>query len=78
MSELEPQNKMILFEQKQVRAQWDEEALNMLAEVATTDMSAAKKPRGIKESAVIAVEGANVAKNARKQIEREKFEARGY
>jgi len=25
MSELEPQNKMILFEQKQVRAEWDEE-----------------------------------------------------
>jgi len=44
--------------------------LNMLAEVATTDMSAAKKPRGFKESAVVAVNGASVAKNARKQIEK--------
>jgi len=44
--------------------------LNMLAEVATTDMSAAQKPHGLKESAAVAVEGAKVAGNARKQIEK--------
>ena len=43
--------------------------LNMLAEVAATEISMAQNPRGIKESAVVAVEGAKIARNARKQIE---------
>ena len=44
--------------------------LNMLAEVAATEISISKKPRGIKQSAVAAVEGAKVAKTARQQIEK--------
>lgn len=43
--------------------------LNMLAEVATTDLSAAQNPAGLQESARVAVQGANVAKNARKELE---------
>ena len=43
--------------------------LNMLAEVATTDISEAKEPQGFTESAIIAKEGANVAKTARRQLE---------
>ena len=44
--------------------------LNMLAEVAATDISVARQPSGFKESAAAAKEGAEVAKDARKRIER--------
>jgi hypothetical protein len=44
--------------------------LNMLAEVATTDISIARQPEGFDESAVVAEEGAEVAKVARLQIEK--------
>jgi len=44
--------------------------LNMLAEVAATDISAERQPNGFMESAVVAQEGALVAKVARKQIEK--------
>ena len=43
--------------------------LNMLAEVAATDISIAQQPKGLNESAAVAKEGANVAKSAREQIE---------
>jgi hypothetical protein len=44
--------------------------LNMLAEVAATDISIVKQPSGLNESAVVAAEGAKAAKVARKQIEK--------
>jgi len=44
--------------------------LNMLAEVAATDISAERQPSGFAESAVIAQEGALAAKVAREQIEK--------
>ena len=44
--------------------------LNMLAEVAATDISIARQPRGLNESAVVAEEGAKAAKVAREQIEK--------
>jgi len=44
--------------------------LNMLAEVATTDISIIRKPENFDESAQIATEGATVAQVARKQIEK--------
>jgi len=44
--------------------------LNMLAEVAATDISVVRQPSGFKESAAVAKEGAEVAKVARKQIEK--------
>jgi len=44
--------------------------LNMLAEVATTDISIARQPSGFSESATIAQEGATAAKVAREQIEK--------
>jgi hypothetical protein len=43
--------------------------LNMLAEVAATDISIAQQPSGYKESEVIAKQGAEVAKVARERIE---------
>jgi len=45
--------------------------LNMLAEVATTDISAAQQPVGFAESAEVAKRGAKAAKIAREQIELE-------
>jgi hypothetical protein len=45
--------------------------LNMLAEVATTNISIVEQPREFNESKNIAHRGSNVAKNARKQIESE-------
>jgi len=45
--------------------------LNMLAEVATTDISIVKQPKGLKESAEVAKRGATAAKVARKQIEKD-------
>ena len=44
--------------------------LNMLAEVATTDISIVRQPSGFNESATIAQEGATAAKVAREQIEK--------
>ena len=44
--------------------------LNMLAEVAATDISIARQPNGFDESAAVAQEGAIAAKVARKQIEK--------
>ncbi|MDR0294674.1 MAG: Bro-N domain-containing protein [Prevotellaceae bacterium] len=44
--------------------------LNMLAEVATTDISIERQPSSFNESATIAKEGSKVAKIARKQIEK--------
>ena len=43
--------------------------LNMLAEVAATDISAVRQPKGFSQSAVVAHEGAKAAKAAREQIE---------
>jgi len=43
--------------------------LNMLAEVAATDISIVRQPNGFNESATVAREGAKAAKVARKQIE---------
>ena len=44
--------------------------LNMLAEVAATDISIARQPSGFEESAEVAEEGAKAAKVAREQIEK--------
>ena len=44
--------------------------LNMLAEVAATDISIVRQPSGLAESAVVAEEGAKAAKVAREQIEK--------
>jgi hypothetical protein len=44
--------------------------LNMLAEVAATDISAVRNPVGFKESAETAKDGAKAAKAARAQIEK--------
>jgi hypothetical protein len=44
--------------------------LNMLSEVAATDISIAQQPTGFAESATVAQEGANVAKAARQQLEK--------
>ena len=44
--------------------------LNMLAEVAATDISIVRQPSGFNESAVVAKEGAKAAKVAREQIEK--------
>jgi hypothetical protein len=44
--------------------------LNMLAEVAATDISIARQPNGFAESAEVAKEGATAAKVAREQIEK--------
>jgi hypothetical protein len=45
--------------------------LNMLAEVAATDISLVEQPNGFNQSADIAKRGANTAKLARKQLEKE-------
>jgi len=44
--------------------------LNMLSEVAATEISIVRQPSGFEESAVTAKEGANAAKVAREQIEK--------
>jgi len=46
------------------------ERLNMLSEVATTDISVVRQPKGLSESATVAKEGAKAAKAARVQIEK--------
>jgi hypothetical protein len=45
--------------------------INMLAEATTTEFSAKTNPQSLQESAIIAHKGANVAKNARLEIERQ-------
>jgi len=45
--------------------------LNMLAEVAATEISIVQQPTGYSESAKVAVKGAEVAKSARKQLEKQ-------
>jgi hypothetical protein len=44
--------------------------LNMLAEVAATDISLVRNPQGMDEAATVAVEGAKTAKAARVQLEK--------
>lgn len=44
-------------------------ALNILAEVSTTEISKTKRPQGYKESKVVAKEGGGVAGGARKNLE---------
>ncbi|MCL2712887.1 MAG: hypothetical protein FWD37_06435 [Methanomassiliicoccaceae archaeon] len=44
--------------------------LNMLAEVAATDISIVRQPRGLSESEEVAREGAKAAEVAREQIEK--------
>lgn len=44
--------------------------LNMLAEVAATDISFVRKPKGFNESATVAIEGAKTARVARVQLEK--------
>lgn len=44
-------------------------ALNLLAEVSTTELSKEKNPQGLKESASIANQGGTIAGNARKELE---------
>jgi len=43
--------------------------MNMLAEATTTELSTKSNPKNLRESAVVAHKGANVAKNARLEIE---------
>lgn len=45
--------------------------LNMLAEVSTTEISRATNPRGFRASERVAVQGGAIAKNARKELERQ-------
>jgi len=45
-------------------------ALNILAEASTSEISKAKEPDGFEQSQDVALEGAKVAKDARKNIER--------
>jgi hypothetical protein len=45
--------------------------VNMLAEATATELSAKKNPQNLQESAIIAHKGANVAKNARLEIEQQ-------
>jgi len=44
--------------------------LNMLAEVAATDISKERQPENLEESARVAAEGAQTAKVAREQLEK--------
>lgn len=44
--------------------------LNMLAEVAATDISLVRNPQGLEQSAAVAAEGAQTAKAARLQLEK--------
>lgn len=45
--------------------------LNMLAEVSTTEISRATNPRGFRASERVAVQGGAIAKNARKELEKQ-------
>ena len=44
-------------------------ALNQLAEVATTELSHSKNPKGFQESRSVAISGGNIAGNARRELE---------
>ena len=44
-------------------------ALNLLAEVSTTELSKAKNPKGFNESKNVAIQGGSIASNARKELE---------
>ncbi len=46
-------------------------ALNLLAEVSTTELSKNANPKGFKESKKIAIAGGNIAGNARKDLEQQ-------
>ena len=46
-------------------------ALNLLAEVSTTELSKNKNPNGFQESKNIAIAGGNIAGNARKELEKQ-------
>jgi len=46
-------------------------ALNMLAEVSTTEISRADNPQGLEESRSVARKGGGIAKSAREQLERQ-------
>lgn len=45
-------------------------ALNILAEVTTTELSKTQNPQGFEQSKAIAIDGSSVARNARKDIEK--------
>ena len=45
--------------------------INMLAEATTTELSTKNNPQNLRESAIVAHKGANVAKNARLEIEQQ-------
>jgi hypothetical protein len=45
--------------------------INMLAEATTTELSAKNNPQNLQESTVVAHKGANIAKNARLEIEQQ-------
>lgn len=44
-------------------------ALNLLAEVSTTELSKSKNPKGFDESKDVAIQGGSIAGNARKELE---------
>lgn len=45
-------------------------ALNMLAEVSTTELSKSKSPKGFHESKTVTLQGGGIAGNARKELEK--------
>jgi hypothetical protein len=45
--------------------------VNMLAEASATELSSVSQPQGLNESTQVAKKGATVAKNARRDIERQ-------
>ncbi len=45
-------------------------ALNTLAEASTTELSKNQNPKGVQESAIVAKQGGNIAKNARRELEK--------
>jgi len=47
----------------------------MLAEVSTTKISKKKKPKGMPQNKIVAQKGGNVAKEARKSIEKQTGES---
>ena len=44
-------------------------ALNLLAEVSTTELSKSKKPRGLNETKEVTIAGGSIAGNARRELE---------
>ncbi len=45
-------------------------ALNLLAEVSTTELSRMQKPRGYEETQEVTISGGEIAGNARKELEK--------